>query len=87
MIKLILLLKRKEGTTPEEFHRYYEENHVPLATSLQPELAAYRRNYVALNTVGVTDYDCVTETWYDVEGDWMEHRNRMVTLRNCRNHR
>lgn len=79
MIKLLLLLKRKQGMTPEDFRRYYEERHVPLATSLQPKLAGYRRNYVGLMTVGVTEYDCVTETWYDLEGKWSDHRDSMVT--------
>jgi uncharacterized protein (TIGR02118 family) len=45
-MKVICLLKRKEGTTAEQFRDYYETRHAPLALSLLPYFSDYRRNYI-----------------------------------------
>jgi hypothetical protein len=57
----------------EDFIRYYEERHAPLALSLLPQIAEYRRSYVIPGTVGALgngqydfsgfDFDVMTETW------------------------
>ncbi len=69
-IKKILLIKRKAGTTPEQFRQHYETIHVPLALKLLGDLALdYRRNYVqpadpaAPPRPGI-DHDVVTELWF-----------------------
>ena len=66
MVKEMLLLKRKEGLSQEEFSKHYEEVHVPLILKHCPTIKRYVRNYVA-NTLGAEgpDFDCITEVWYD----------------------
>ncbi len=37
MIKVITMMKRREGLTPEEFNRYWNEKHIPLAQRVIPD--------------------------------------------------
>ena len=46
MQKIVLLVKRKSGLTPEQFREHYENQHAPLAVRLLPAFKQYRRNYV-----------------------------------------
>jgi hypothetical protein len=71
-IKRILLIKRKPGTTHEQFRDYYETQHSQLALRLLGDLVLdYRRNYVqpaepsASGTArpGI-EHDVVTELWF-----------------------
>jgi uncharacterized protein (TIGR02118 family) len=76
MIKLVFVIRRREDLSPEEFHRYWLEEHGPLAGRLLDELGA--RRYVQTHTVG-TDlngalaasrgtteaYDGLAEIWWD----------------------
>ena len=39
MIKLVSMLKRKEGLTPEEFHRHWREVHGPLIGGMPTDQA------------------------------------------------
>lgn len=66
MVKIILLLKRREGMSLEAFREYYEKNHVPLARAqLLPPGIRYVRHYVQpLGEVSSEPYDCVTEVWF-----------------------
>jgi uncharacterized protein (TIGR02118 family) len=79
LLKIVVLIKRKPGTTKEEFSRYYEEKHVPLAlTFIRPYLLDYRRSYpqqeagyadtVADKTTDpgrpTFEYDAITEMWF-----------------------
>jgi hypothetical protein len=50
MIKLVFVIRRREGLPPEEFHRYWLEEHGPLARSLLESLGA--RRYVQTHTLG-----------------------------------
>lgn len=79
MIKLMLLLRRKAGMSVEEFREHYEHRHVPLASSFDTPLVRYRRNYVVEQTVGSSGYDCITEVWYDLDGKWSDHRDRLIS--------
>lgn len=79
MIKMMLLLSRKVGMSFDEFRDYYETRHVPLASSFDTPLVQYRRNYVVKPTVGSAGYDCITEVWYDLDGEWSDHRDRIVS--------
>ena len=91
MIKIIFLLKRKQGLTLAEFRNYYEENHVKLAYKLHSDLIVdYRRNYVksAIHDPSSTPpgqtppaydigYDCITEMWVKDEAALEEMARRM----------
>lgn len=82
MLKTILLLNRRRGTTPAEFRQYYEEIHAPLAVSiLKP--AKYVRNYCLTNLISEpyieASYDCITELSFD-EPPQVTHEN-FKTLR------
>jgi hypothetical protein len=75
MIKIVYFLKRKEGTTPEQFRQHYENSHVVLAKKYIGHLMkGYIRNYprfALLNPSNIPagtapapydiGYDCITE--------------------------
>jgi uncharacterized protein (TIGR02118 family) len=74
MIKIVALLKRRPDLTREEFSRYYEHQHAPLAAgSIPPEVASAIKRYVQNHAItlghGATDppYDCITEIGFDDE--------------------
>jgi uncharacterized protein (TIGR02118 family) len=76
MLKLVFVIRRREDLSPEEFHRYWLEEHGPLARRLLESLGA--RRYVQTHTLG-TDlngalaaargtaeaYDGLAEVWWD----------------------
>lgn len=70
MVKEILLIKRREGLSREEFSQQYEEVHAPLILKHCPTIKRYVRNYIASTlSAEKTDFDCITEVWYDdIEG-------------------
>lgn len=72
-VKVLWLLKRKPGTTPEQFRAHYERFHAAIGRKyLGDLLLSYKRNY-QLEAWGGTssdpagfhrrpfDYDCITE--------------------------
>lgn len=67
MLKVIALLKKRDGISKSELITYYENNHVPLICSLTNHIASYKRNYVDLEgsifyeNVSSLDFDIVTE--------------------------
>lgn len=75
MVKVIYFLKRKSGTTPEQFRQHYESSHVVLAKKYIGHLMKdYIRNYptfALLNPSEIPEgttpapydigYDCITE--------------------------
>ena len=76
MIKLVFVIRRREDMTAEEFHRYWLEEHGPLARSLVEPLGA--RRYVQAHTVApelnaqlaatrdtAEPYDGLAELWWD----------------------
>ena len=71
-IKKILLIKRKPGTTHEQFRDYYENHHAPLALRLLgPFMLDYRRNFIQPPDPTTTstnrppvEWDVVTELWF-----------------------
>jgi hypothetical protein len=76
VLKGIVLLKRKQGLTREEFLDYYETRHVPLVRTLLPSIGGYTRNYLDLTPVASggavgaelpgdpPDFDVITELWF-----------------------
>jgi uncharacterized protein (TIGR02118 family) len=59
-VKAIILLTRRPGDTPEDFRRWWLEEHAPLARRL-PGLQLLVFNLVE----GETAYDGVSELWFD----------------------
>ena len=71
MIKVIELIKRKEGMTLEEFSRYWEEIHGPLVARVIPNLRKYVQNHaVKLPGGGEPPIDGIAELWYDDFQSW-----------------
>ncbi len=66
MLKEMLLIKRKDGLSMEDFVKHYEEVHAPLIMRMCPSVRKYARNYVT-NTLGAQGpgFDCITEVWYE----------------------
>jgi uncharacterized protein (TIGR02118 family) len=79
MIKVVLLVRRKPGITREEFRRYYESRHAPLAASQLRSCLRYVRNFVIEDVAGEPDFDCVTEFWYELDGPWREARDYIAS--------
>jgi uncharacterized protein (TIGR02118 family) len=76
MIKLVFVIRRREALPPEEFHRYWLEEHGPLARRLLESLGA--RRYVQTHTLDselnaalaatrgtIEAYDGLAEVWWD----------------------
>jgi len=71
MIKVIELIKRKEGLTLEEFSRYWEEIHGPLIARVIPNLKKYVQNHaVRLPGGGEPPIDGIAELWFDDFQSW-----------------
>lgn len=49
-MKIVCLVKKKNGLTSEQFKDYYENKHAPLALKLLPFFSSYYRNYVIKDT-------------------------------------
>ena len=76
VIKVVMALRRRDDVAPEEFHRYWREEHAPLACRLLGPLNL--RRYVQTHTLDTdlnaqlaaargTDeaFDGVAELWWD----------------------
>ena len=76
MIKLTFAVRRREDIDPEEFHRYWRDEHGPLVRSFQPVLGI--RRYVQVHRVetplndflrdsrgALEAFDGVAELWWD----------------------
>ena len=70
MVKLVCMLKRKDGLTLEEFHAHWFDVHGPLIRST-PELARHVVRYEQHRRVpepswaGTAGFDGVTIQWFD----------------------
>ena len=63
MVKLISLIKRKEGMSREEFARWAIEEHAPIGKRM-PGIRQYRMNILRLDQPEA-DFDGVFELWFD----------------------
>src|SRR5437773_1346783 len=76
MIKLTFVVRRREDTEPEEFHRYWRDEHGPLVRSFQAVLGI--RRYVQVHRLdtplnellrdsrgALEPFDGVAELWWD----------------------
>lgn len=61
MFKAVILLTRREGTTPEEFRAWWLETHAPLAR----QLPGLRRLVFNVVETDGAPYDGVSELWFD----------------------
>ena len=73
MVKVSVMLKRKPGMSPAEFHRYWKDVHGPLVLGV-PELMRHFRKYVQCHSIAgtfsdtpgaVSQYDGIAEVWAD----------------------
>jgi uncharacterized protein (TIGR02118 family) len=76
MVKLVYCIRRREDVSPEEFHRYWLEEHGPLVRRVAGAIGAVR--YVQSHTVApelnailresrgsAEPYDGITEVWWE----------------------
>jgi uncharacterized protein (TIGR02118 family) len=63
MVKLISLMKRKDGLSREEFARWAIEEHAPIGKSM-PGIRQYRINVLRADQPD-TEFDGVFELWFD----------------------
>lgn len=64
MFKLIVLLKKKDNITEEEFTRHWLNTHVPLA-KMMPGVRRYVVNLVKKPPNREADFNGVVELWFD----------------------
>lgn len=70
MVKVITLLKRKSGTTKEEFLRHWYERHAQIALKM-PGIRRYIQNHpVKTGGRGEPQFDGVAELWFDDMESW-----------------
>jgi hypothetical protein len=78
VIKLVYCIKRKADVSPEEFHRYWLEEHGPKVRLVAETVGAkrYVQSHTILPDVNVgfrasrglsAGYDGITEIWFDDE--------------------
>jgi len=77
MVKMIAMVKKKEGLTIEEFAQYWYQKHAPLARKLVPQSVVagwkkYVQNYaVSLNGKVHAPFDGVAELYFsDLPAFW-----------------
>ncbi len=64
MFKLIILLRKKENMTDEEFSKYFLDIHAPLAKKM-PQLRKYVANLVRRPPSREPEYNGIAELWFD----------------------
>ena len=66
MVKLIIMLKRKNGLTHEEFVEYWENKHGPLAAKMFTKAKRYVQNHPVMLPGGKEPpIDGIAEMWFD----------------------
>lgn len=81
MVRLAFLLRRKAGWTPEEFRKYYEERHAPLARRLLPLFKEYSRNFIQQDKESCpphmraqkAEFDVITHITFETQADYDKH--------------
>ncbi len=78
MVKMIALVKKRDGLTIEEFSRYWFDKHAPLVGKLLPQSVSsgwekYIQNYaISLNNKGKAPFDGVAELYFnDMSSFWL----------------
>lgn len=76
MIKLVYCVRRREDVPPEEFHRYWREEHAANVTSVREAIRArrYVQSHTCLPEINAAlvesrglapAFDGITEVWWD----------------------
>lgn len=78
MVRLTCLVRRKQGLTPEEFHRHWREVHGPLvaATRAGSHVLRYEQHPRPLSDYAGDDdpgFDGVTVQWFASMDDYRAH--------------
>jgi len=84
MLKFIVVLRRKEGLTPEQFRSYFIEVHQLLAQKI-PGLRRYKQNFVLPDPKRERPaWDCVVELYFDnreaMEAAWASPEGQTATV-------
>lgn len=66
MYKLVLLFRKREDMTHEEFVRYWREVHIPLVKKV-PNIRRYVISPVCGAPLGEPDFDGMAELWFEDE--------------------
>lgn len=66
MFKLVLLFRKREDMSHEEFVRYWREVHIPLVKKV-PNIRRYVISPTCGAPMGDADYDGMAELWFDDE--------------------
>jgi uncharacterized protein (TIGR02118 family) len=79
-MKMVVMFRRRQDLTPQQFRDYYENKHAPLALTLFPYLKGYRRNYIRHDLVhrrsqpegapAPLDFDAITEIVFESKADY-----------------
>ena len=78
MLKQVVLLKRRDGMSMDEFIDYYENHHAKMAKGHMPLARRYLRRYVRPEKNPITgevvelDFDVVMEIWWNTRRDFEE---------------
>jgi uncharacterized protein (TIGR02118 family) len=72
MIKVLALLKRKDGMALDDFSMYWEQRHGPLAVQRLPGLRKYVQNHALRLSKGEPPFDGVAEIWLDDLESWKD---------------
>ena len=83
MLKFIVVLTRREGTSAVEFERYFKEVHEPLAKNI-PGLKRYVHNFVVDDARRKRpEWDAIIELYFDdrasMESAWESAQGRAST--------
>ena len=76
MIKMIALLKRKQGMTFNQFVEQYEKGHALFAAPYMPHATHYERRFIKPLSNPINgdatepDFDVVTEIWFKNQADF-----------------
>lgn len=65
MIKVVMVVKRKQGISREEFYKYWKDIHGPLVAKHIPGMRKYIQNHFVEVPGYEYEGDGIIETWYD----------------------
>lgn len=65
MIKVIMVVKKKQGISREEFYKYWKNVHGPLVAKHIPNMRKYIQNHFVEIPGHEYQGDGIIETWYD----------------------
>ena len=63
--RVLIFLKRRPGMSRQAFRDYYETSHSVLCLKYMTSARRYVRHYVEPVPEGETDFDVITELWFD----------------------